>query len=199
MKNNKNPRSEGRGAPSVGDRVRGAGSDTVGEVVNTHPEKGVLVQWPPSAGEYVKPSWRRPNTLTSADRPAPEMSANEKVRKVAARMRSVVNRPASHPHKMFTLEHLIDDLFAATGGFDEPRSWSTHTEMSADEAIEWAAVKHVPVWSRDDLLHMAEPGARQPLCGRGIAFAASAGDEDAEEALWCDDCLTLAKRKAGES
>ena len=56
-------------ALKVGDRVRYAAHDpakaTVGQVVNTHPEKGVLVQWPDSAGQYVKPSWCDPTTLAT--------------------------------------------------------------------------------------------------------------------------------------
>lgn len=47
----------------VGDKVKHGVSDAIGEVVNIHSPKGVLVQWPDSGGEYVKPFWYPPVVL----------------------------------------------------------------------------------------------------------------------------------------
>jgi len=45
-----------------GDKVVIPGCTPVGEVLQVN-EKGILVQWPPSSGEYVRPSWHSRDQL----------------------------------------------------------------------------------------------------------------------------------------
>lgn len=40
-----------------GDKVILPGCAPLGQVLQTNEQKGVLVQWPPSSGEYVRPCW----------------------------------------------------------------------------------------------------------------------------------------------
>lgn len=55
----------------IGEKVIGTGSDPVGEVLQVNP-KGVLVQWPPSFGEHVRPCWYHPDDLRLAEPNGPE-------------------------------------------------------------------------------------------------------------------------------
>lgn len=56
----------------IGDKVITPGSGIVGEVLNINEARGVLVRWPPSGGENVKPCWDNPDDLRLAEPQAPD-------------------------------------------------------------------------------------------------------------------------------